>query len=354
MPELNAAGWTFEYYPRPGERLMVHVTRPAPAAGGTLAYDQVQLQTSIGRRSSDSTLRLQYRSTQGGRQVVRIPPDATLTRLLSDGSPLVLRPEHGELSLSALPGSHFWELDWQRPVGATLIVRSPQVAQAAPASNLSLSVRMPEDRWVLYVFGPGVGPTVLYWGELLVFIVVAWLLGRSALTPLPARDWLLLGLGLSTFSWLVLALFAAFVALFEWRARHAVPSARRRFELLQVGSALLAVLAIAAVVAAVPQGLLAHPDMRIAPPPIIGGELTWFVDQSMTQLPAPAVLSVSLWWYKIAMLAWALWLSFALIRWVKWAWQVYTRDGLWPQRERAPQPAPSPPPAPPAPSAPPA
>jgi hypothetical protein len=107
-------------------------------------------------------------------------------------------------------------------------------------------------------------------------------------------------------------------------------------------------------VAAVPQGLLAHPDMRIAPPPIIGGELTWFVDQSMTQLPAPAVLSVSLWWYKIAMLAWALWLSFALIRWVKWAWQVYTRDGLWPQRERAPQPAPSPPPAPPAPSAPPA
>ena len=41
--------------------------------------------------------------------------------------------------------------------------------------------------------------------------MAAWLLGRSRLTPLPARDWLLLGLGLSTFSWTVLALFVLFV-----------------------------------------------------------------------------------------------------------------------------------------------
>jgi hypothetical protein len=68
--------------------------------------------------------------------------------------------------------------------------------------------------------------------------------------------------------------------------------------------------------------------MRIAPP-ASGGTLSWFVDRAADQLPSAGVLSVSLWWYKLAMLAWALWLSFALTRWTGWAWQVYSRDGLW-------------------------
>jgi hypothetical protein len=203
-------------------------------------------------------------------------------------------------------------------------------------------VRVPLVRWVVFAFGRGVGPTLLYWGELVVFVVVAWLIGRSGLTPLATRQWLLLGLGLSTFSWTVLAVFLVFIAVFEWRARRASPAEARHYNLLQMACALLAVVAIVAVVAAVPQGLLSRPDMRIVPDSS-AGELTWFVDQTASELPSPTVLSVSLWWYKIAMLAWALWLSFALTGWIRWAWQVFARDGLWhsepttpPQPERSP------------------
>jgi hypothetical protein len=334
MPTERAAVWMFVYYPRPGEHLKLSVTRPTAAGGGTLAFDHVRLQTIIGKRSSDTTLGLDYRSTQGGRHTLHMPADAVVTKVLSDGEPIALRPEHGELSLSALPGAHRWSVDWQTPTGEQLVTRSPAVGLAAPASNLQLSLRIPEDRWVLYAFGPGVGPTILYWGELLLFLTAAWLIGRTTLTPLATQDWLLLGLGLSTFSWLVLGVFVVFVAVFEWRARHPVPADPQRFRLLQVGSAILAIIAIVAVVGAVPQGLLAHPDMRIAPP-ASPGELWWFVDRTADQLPSPAVLSVSLWWYKIAMLAWALWLSFALTRWIRWAWRVFTRDGLWPSEAAA-------------------
>ena len=327
-PQQERGNWIFEFYPRPGERLEVNVTRPAASKGGTLAFDNVSLQTVAGKRSSDTTLELHYRSTQGGRQTLHIPVDAVVTKVSSDSQPLALRPEHGELSLSALPGSHTWSVSWQSPAGVRLITRSPPVIQDAPASNLQLSMQLPQDRWVLYAFGPGVGPSVLYWGELLLFVVAAWWIGRSRLTPLPARDWLLLGLGLSTFSWLVLGLFALFIGWFQWRARHPAPIARRGFNLLQLLSALLAVVAILAVVAAVPQGLLAHPDMRIEPMSS-DGELTWFIDQAAEHFPTPSVLSISLWWYKLAMLAWALWLSFALPRWTRWAWQVFVRDGVW-------------------------
>jgi hypothetical protein len=340
--EESDAVWTFEYYPRPGERLQLNVTRPTAVGGGTVAFDHVRLETRVGKRSSDTALELQYRSTQGGRQTLRIPPGAVVTRVLSDGEPIALRPENGELSLSALPGDHTWSVNWQTSEGEKLITRSPRVTVDAPASNLQLSVRLPEDRWVLYVFGPGVGPTILYWGEVLLFVVVAWLLGRTRLTPLATRDWLLLGLGLSTFSWLALCVFIVFVAVFEWRTRYAAPVDPQRFNLLQVGSGILAVIALLAVVTAVPKGLLAHPDMRILPD---SGELAWFVDQSSGALPSPAVLSVSLWWYKIAMLAWALWLSFALTRWTRWAWGVFASHGLW--RARAAISSPSPPAPPP-------
>ncbi len=346
-PEEDSGTWTFEYYPRPGERLHLAITRPAAVAGGTLAFDRVYVQSTVGKRSSDTHVVLNYRSTQGGRHTLTLPADAVVTEVRSDDAVIALRPEHGELSLAALPGRHSWVIDWRSTGGTSLVARVPSITQAAPASNLHLSLRLPEDRWVLWVIQRGIGPTVLYWGELLVFVVAAWLLGRSRLTPLPARDWLLLGLGLSTFSWSVLALFVLFVAVFEWRSRQGTPADARRFQLQQVGCALLAVAAIMAVVAAVPRGLLAHPDMRIEP--YAGpGVLSWFVDQSAERLPSPGAISVSLWWYKFAMLAWALWLSFALTRWATWAWEVFTREGLWREQSRRPAPSAPPPPAAPA------
>jgi hypothetical protein len=239
-----------------------------------------------------------------------------------------------------VPGSHTWTINWRSASGAAVVTRAPAVALSAPASNLHVVVRVPDNRWVLFAFGPGVGPAILYWGELLVFIAVAWLIGRSHLTPLPARDWLLLGLGLSTFSWSVFGLFVLFIALFQWRARSGPPADSERFNLIQIGLGVLAAAAILAVVAAVPGGLLARPDMRIAGAADYG-VLEWFVDQTRDALPRPGVISVSLWWYKIAMLAWALWLSFALTRWLKWAWEVFARDGLWRSRPSAPPPAPS-------------
>jgi len=48
------------------------------------------------------------------------------------------------------------------------------------------------------------------------------------------------------------------------------------------------------------------------------------------------VLSVSIWFYKAAMLAWSLWLSFRLLRWLPWAWRAYTHGGLWRSRVGTP------------------
>jgi hypothetical protein len=117
-----------------------------------------------------------------------------------------------------------------------------------------------------------------------------------------------------------------------------MPLESRRFNAMQVGLAVLAVTALLALVAAVPRGLLSRPDMRIAGSYSPGGSFHWFIDQTASDVPASGVISVSLWWYKLAMLAWALWLSFALTRWVRWAWGIFRKDGLWRGRVRLPEP----------------
>jgi hypothetical protein len=110
---------------------------------------------------------------------------------------------------------------------------------------------------------------------------------------------------------------------------------------LQIGLALLTALALAVLIAAVPKGLLGLPDMHVAGNGSSAWNLHWFADQSASALPGAGVFSVSLWVYKLAMLAWALWLANALIGWLRWAFDAWTRGGYW--RKPPPKPGVTPP-----------
>lgn len=331
MPENFSAGdWTFEYFPRAGETLNLKISRPAAAPGGTLAIDNVGLELEVGKRSTSSTLRLSYRSTQGGRHNLRLPDTAHITAVLVDGRATPARPENGVLSLALLPGAHQVQIDWQSSAAAGLITRTPTIDLGLPSSNVNTMLRMPADRWVLYAGGTGVGPAILYWGELIVFIALAIAVGRSQRSPLRSREWLLLGLGLSTFSWFALLLFAVWMFAMRWREGFTgALLSRRNFNLMQAALIALSLAAVITLVSAIPSGLLGNPDMRIDGIDQHALGLSWFNDQAPGVLPIPWVLSLSLWWYKAAMLLWALWLAFALVRWLPIAWRALGVGGFW-------------------------
>jgi hypothetical protein len=194
---------------------------------------------------------------------------------------------------------------------------------------------LPHDRWVLWTWGPTAGPAVLYWSQLVVLLLAAWLLARLAPTPLRFRHWLLLGLGFSAFAWSAYALVVVWLIALGLRGRHMPPASwdAVRFNLLQAGLVALSVLAVLVLVGAVPKGLLGLPDMHVAGNGSSAADLRWFADQSSGALPVAGVLSVSLWFYKLAMLAWALWLANALIGWLRWAFAAWSAGGYWRQRE---------------------
>jgi hypothetical protein len=114
----------------------------------------------------------------------------------------------------------------------------------------------------------------------------------------------------------------------SWRGRAEVPPSRLLFNAVQAALGALTVIALAGVVGAIPFGLLGQPDMQIVSP-VAYSDLSWFLDRTTGLTPEAGALSVSLWFYRAAMLAWALWLSFALLRWLKWSWQAFSHGGIW-------------------------
>ena len=317
-----------EYDPRPGETLTLSLTQPQPSSGDTIAIDEVDYTMRVGDRSSALTLELDYRSTRGMQHVLQLPEDSELDGVFIDSAEIPLRLEGNRLEIPISPGFHTVEVSWRMPQGVGLNSVLPQVNLGVGASNLYSRIELPPNRWVVYAFGPTLGPAVLYWPELLLLGLGAVLLGRFAWSPLRTREWLLLGIGLSTFAWPILLLFASWAFILSWRGQTQVELTRQSFNAMQIGLGLLTVITLAAVVASIPGGLLGEPDMQITAPSGLG-PMTWFSDRAASATPVAGAVTISIWFYRIAMLAWALWLSFALLRWIPWAWRAYNHNGIW-------------------------
>jgi len=321
--------WLQTFAPRPGEALSITISRPTILAGETVAIDNVQLQHEQGLRGGNGNLTLRYRATQGGEHALHLPSDLELIRIELDGREQTLRPRDGVLTVPVLPGEHSLLLNYRDSKEVMGVQGVPAFALSVPAANIRYSVSLPESRWILFTSGPRLGPAVLYWSALLVFIGLAFVLARSGLTSLPFRDWLLLGLGLSTVSWWVLALLVAWFVILRWREQQETLAAGTGFNLKQVALFSFSIVAVLVLVGAVPAALLSSPDMMLTGNNSYGNQLHWFADYSSNELPAVSVLSAPMWLYKGAMLLWAIWLSFALLRWVKLAWQALQVGGFW-------------------------
>ncbi len=317
-----------EYLPRPGETLTAELTRPEPAGGDTIAIDEVDYSSSVGERLTQSSLSFTYRSTRAEQHIVTLPEGSELDSVTIDGRNVPLRLDGNQLELPVTTGEHEVDIAWRiaRDIGA--IETLDAVDLGAGASNLRTSINLPRDRWVLWSFGPRLGSAILYWSELLVFAVAAFVLGRLAWSPLRTHEWLLVGLGLSSFAWPTLLLFAVWAFAMSWRERIKRELGDRAFNGMQLALGFLTILALTTLLGAIPTGLLGAPDMQIVSPAGFG-TLSWFEDRSGGLTPSAGAISVSLWFYRGAMLAWALWLSFALLRWLPWAWRAYNTGGLW-------------------------
>jgi hypothetical protein len=325
-----------EWRPWPGETVTLAISRPAGVDGQTLTIDKTILAMTPGLRSTDVQLDINLRSSRGGRHTVVLPAGAELQTVTIDERSQPIQQEGREVTLPIHPGAQAIRLVWREPRGISLGFRTPEVDLNAESVNAELVVTPPQSRWILLLGGPRLGPAVLFWSLLVVIILAAVLLGRVKLTPLRTRDWVLLGIGLSQVPLVGAAIVAGWLLVLGLR-RDRAEEIRRPivFDLLQIVLVVWTLVALGILFWSVQAGLLGTPEMQIAGNNSSASVLHWYTDRAGELLPRAWILSVPLLLYRLAMLAWALWLALALLRWLRWGWESFTAGGGW-RRLRGP------------------
>ncbi len=318
----------FEFHPLPGESLTLTISKPAAVEGATRAIDKVDLSSDFGQRAGTHVLRFDVRASQGGEQSIMLPAEAEVIGVTRAGQSMPPRALDGKLSIPLQPGTQAIEIRFRENAPLGWKAATPAVALGLPAANIDLRINLPRDRWLLAAFGPAVGPAVLFWGELVVMLVLAWMLARWTRTPLRFHHWLLLGLGFSTFSWVALGVVVVWLFALDARKR-AAPARNWQFNLVQVGLVALTVIALGCLVANIHNGLLGEPDMVVSGSDSFARNLHWFADRSSDALPTASVWSLPLWVYNLVMLAWALWLAWAVVGWLRNGFAAWSTGGYW-------------------------
>jgi len=318
-----------EWQPWPGESVSIAVSRPAGVPGQTLTIDRSVVSVNPGLRATDVSLTLSVRSSRGGQHDITLPEGADLQSVTINGATQPIRQERRVVTLPLVPGGQTLQLSWRQRGGIARRFVSPEISLGTTSVNSELEIAMPADRWTLVVGGPRLGPAVLFWSLLAVVLLAAVGLGRVRLTPLRTHQWFLLGVGLTQVPIVVAVLVAGWLLALGWRQRHGAAGSDRAFDALQLLLAGWTVAALTGLLWSIQQGLLGLPEMQIAGNGSSARLLRWYQDIAGDTLPRAWVISVPLLVYRLAMLAWALWVAQALLRWLRWGWGCFTAGGLW-------------------------
>ena len=327
--QSDAGQWLPEWRPWAGEQVTLRLSRPQGVPGQIVTIDRSVLRLSPGQRAMDAALDFSLRSSQGGQHVLDLPPGAILQTVTLNGVPQPNRQQGQQLTLPTVPGTQLVALTWREPQRLPAHWVAPNWSLGAPSVNAEVHVQMPEDRWTLLTRGPRLGPAMLVWGVLAVVVAVGIALGRTHFTPLNSLQWILLGIGLSQTSVLNGLMVIGWLFALAWRSREPPLASKTAFNLLQVALAGLTCVALAILFEAIRHGLLGLPQMQIAGNDSSAYALNWYQDRVTRAYPQPTIWSVPLWVYRALMLAWALWLAFAVLRWLRWGWGAFNRDGVW-------------------------
>ncbi|MFC1758783.1 hypothetical protein ACFL2H_08450, partial [Planctomycetota bacterium] len=318
------------WHPWPGESSSLSFSKPNAVSGDTITVKRIDHTVSLGHRQREATLKLEVECSIGNDFLIGLSPDAAISSLVHDGQPIPVRRDDANVIVPVRPGQQTVEVNWKTNVPLATVTNTASISLPVEGSNATTVVQVPDSQWVLWAAGPLRGPAVRFWTILLSAILIAFVLGCLPNSPLHHIEWVLLAIGLTQVH--VAAALVVVAWLFALSLRGNLDSDKVhvwRFNLIQLGLVLWTAIALAIFVVIVGVGLLGHPDMFIVGNQSSHHYLNWFQPRVSNQLPIASVVSISVWYYRLLMLFWALWLAASLLRWLKWGWTQFSHERCW-------------------------
>jgi len=327
--ETDATNLIPVWHPWPGEKVDLTISRPEAINGATVTVHNVRHNVTLGARQRTSQLDLQLQCSLGEDFGIELPPQADITSLTQNGAAIPVRKDGLRVIVPLQPGEQTVSVQWRTNTSLGIYASVDQVRLPVESANITTVLNAPGNRWILWTHGPLRGPSVQFWVIIICSLIGAQVLARLTSSPLNVLEWTLLGIGLTQVGLLGL-IVVAWLFLVTWRGTESFQKLKpwlynlsQAFLLGLTGISLLLFLNVLGC------GFLGHPKMFIEGNGSYGSFLQWYQAHAENALPLPGCLSVSIWWYRLLMLAWALWLASSLIRWLTWGWGQFSKDGLW-------------------------
>lgn len=318
------------WHPWPGESVDLAVSRPEAIPGATVTVNNGTHTITLGKRQRTAQLDLSLRCSLGEDFLVGLPADAEVTNLTLNGQTIPVRKDGDKVIVPLRPGEQSLSLQWKTTIPLALLARAEPVTLPVESANITTVIHVPDNRWVLSTDGPLRGPAVRFWTVLVCCLIAAWALGRVPTSPLRPLEWMLLAIGLTQVPLAIALIVVGWLFFLSWRGHESfLRLPVTAYNLLQVVLIGLTTIALGIFIGVVAQGLLGDPRMFIAGNGSTRTMLNWYQPRCESTLPTPGCLSVSIWWFRILMLAWALWLAASLLRWLRWAWQQFSTGGCF-------------------------
>ncbi|MBU1668850.1 hypothetical protein KKC13_10575 [bacterium] len=314
------------------ENLTIALEKAQAVKGESLTIESSTVKLLQSARYRDVTLDLSLKSSQAGQYVIALNSATELKPTLIDGKTHYLKISDGKVSIPLQAKAQKVKLSWREEMGTDVNYHFSNIDLNRASTNNSVQLTLPHNRWILWTAGPVLGPAVLLWGVLLAVLLFALILGRIKGSPLKTRDWLLLGVGVSTTSVMIMLPIIVWIFALRFRELKGDTLSGWKRNLTQIGLVLLTLIAISTIVGAVSVGLLGNPEMMITGNQSYGNFLNWYSDRITGAVPEPTVISVSIWYYRALMLIWSIWIALSLIKWLKWAWKVFIQGDMWSKR----------------------
>ncbi len=331
------------WQPWPGESVALTISRPEAIAGATVTVSRAAHRITLGRRQRVSQLELNLRCSLGEDFLIDLPAEAEITALTHNGKAIPVRKDGARLIVPLRPGEQSVAVGWKINTELQFHATAGEVRLPVESANVSTTITVPEDRWVLWAHGPTRGPAVRFWGILAISLLAALALGRAARSPLRTLEWMLLGIGLTQVPLPAAMIVVGWFFALAWRGDAAFLRLKNgTFNALQVFLILLTAGALGILLTAVGEGLLGSPEMFITGNGSYSTSLRWFQARVDGVLPRAGCFSISIWWYRLLMLAWALWLAASLIRWLRVGWEHFSSGGCFRKKPKLIVPPPLP------------
>jgi len=316
--------------PWPGEQLELKISKPKAIQGQTVTLKKVNFSGTPGTKITKYSLVLDIVSSVGAEYPIILPENSTVKSVFRNEKKLSAKIKGRKITLPLIPGKQNIKLMWTVANGISLKTQMGKVTLPAEATNIYSSLSVPRSRWIILTGGPTMGPAVRFWGLFIVVLIIAFVLGSTKNSPLSKTEWVLLSIGMTQVP-IFLALFIiSWLFWLKWRGEVVVEKLPKWvFNLQQIVLIGLTCISLFIFIGIVYEGLMGRPEMYIVGNGSNISNLYWYKAEVEKILPTPYFISMSIWIYRLSMLLWALWLSNALIKWLKWGFKQFSHEKYW-------------------------